>query len=79
MSIFWALMIPVIIFLGVIIPTWIIFHYITLWIRTRSGEGAEPVASAELDQLRALADRLEQRLASIETILDADAPDWRHK
>ncbi len=79
MSIFWALMIPVIIFLGIIIPTWIVFHYITLWMRMRSGDSADPTASAELDELRGLADRLEQRLVSIETILDADAPDWRHK
>ena len=79
MTIPWALAIPVIIFLGVIVPIWITFHYITVWMRMRSGNTANPAARAELDTLREVADRLEQRLVSIETILDADAPNWRRK
>jgi len=79
MSIPWALAIPVIIFLGIIVPTWIIFHHITLWLRMRSANSEDPVTNTELEQLRAVADRLEQRLVSIESILDADTPNWRHR
>ena len=80
MTIPWALAVPVIIFLGIIVPIWITFHYITLWLRMRSARGATtPAADAELTALRDVAERLERRLVSIETILDTDSPDWRHK
>ena len=78
MTIPWGLAVPVIIFLVVIVPLWITFHYITIWVRMRSekqtGGGGE-----NLEKLRSTAERLEQRLQSIETILDHEAPNWRPK
>lgn len=81
MSIPWALTIPVIIFVGVIVPLWITFHYITVWIRMRSGakKGHIIVEPAEMEGLRQSAERLEQRLETLETILDNEAPNWRKK
>lgn len=80
MSIPWALAVPVIIFLGIIVPMWIMFHYITVWIRLRTGHGAgAQVDSADIQRLQSAAERLERRLDSLETILDKEAPDWRHK
>jgi len=69
------LMIPVIIcgilFIGL---PWIIFHYITKWktaaTLTREDEDL-------LDELHDLARRLDERMCSIERIMQADNPNWR--
>ena len=79
MSIPWALAVPVIIFLGVIVPLLIGGHYITLWMRMRSEKSTARNPGSDVEELREVAERLEQRLDSLETILDADAPNWRHK
>ena len=79
MTIPWALAVPVIIFVAVIVPLWITFHYITVWARIRSDKHSPAGSAEELDKLRDTAERLEQRLESIETILDHEAPNWRHK
>ena len=78
----WALAVPGIILLGFIAPLWITYHYITVWMRMRAGTakpGKIVIERAELDRMRALAEGLEQRLESLETILDAEAPDWRKR
>ena len=49
-------------------------------VRMRSTKGeANPANDAQLQALARIADRLENRLESLETILDADAPNWRSK
>ena len=80
MTVPWALAIPVIIFVGLIVPLWIMFHYVTVWIRMRANKGAlDPAAAADMQALARTAEQLEQRLESLETILDADTPNWRDK
>ena len=76
----WALAVPGIIFLVVIAPLWIIFHYITVWKRMRAGTagpGRVVVDRVELERMRELCEQLERRLESLETILDVEAPEWR--
>ena len=78
----WALSVPGIIFLVVVVPLWILCHYATAWMRMRAsaaGPGKVVIERAELDRMRALADGLEQRIESLETILDAEAPGWRRR
>ena len=76
----WALAVPGVIFLGIIVPLWITFHYITTWMRIRAGaSGKRTIESEELERMQALAERLEQRIESLETILDTEAPDWRRR
>ena len=79
MSIPWALAVPVIIFLAIIVPLWITFHYITVWTRLRAEKKAGVGGGGDLAALSKVAERLEQRLDSLETILDTDAPNWRQK
>ena len=79
MNIAWALATPVIIFLAIIVPLWITFHYVTVWLRLRTESRHPTVGGEDLEQLHDTAERLEQRLDSIETILDAETPDWRQK
>ena len=78
----WALAVPGAIFLAFIVPLWIIFHYITVWKRMRAGTagpGMVAVDRAELERMRELSDQLETRIESLETILDAEAPEWRNR
>ena len=80
MQTFGFLSVPLIIFLAVVAPLWIFFHYVTKWKQMKRAGAADDqtvVDSRELRRMRDLADRLEQRIESLETILDADTPDWR--
>ncbi len=62
------------IFLTVVAPLWIIFHYITLWRRARRLSGEDEKALGELWQS---AQRMEGRIDALERVLDAEAPGWR--
>ena len=78
----WALAVPGIIFLLLVAPLWIIFHYTTVWKRIRAGSagpGKVTVDRADLERMRDLAGQLERRIDSLETILDAEAPEWRDR
>ena len=78
----WALAVPGIIFLLLVAPLWITFHYVTVWKRMRAGTagpGKVVVDRAELERMRELGERLEGRIESLETILDAEAPEWRDR
>ena len=78
----WALAVPGIIFLLLIAPLWVVFHYLTAWKRIRAGTagpGRVAVDSAELERMRELCGQLENRIESLETILDEEAPEWRKR
>ena len=78
----WALAVPGIIFLLLVAPLWVVFHYITAWKRIRAGTagpGRVAVDSAELERMRELCGQLENRIESLETILDEEAPEWRER
>lgn len=78
----WALAVPGIIFLGVIAPLWITYHYITVWLRIRAGAagpGKVVIDRAEFERLREIGEQLEERIESLETILDEEAPEWRKR
>ncbi len=69
--------VPLVLFLVLVMPLWIVFHYLTLWKRERRQHAGEVHRDQELQEL---AHRLEDRLDAIESILDNDAPAWRtHK
>ncbi|MCG6120213.1 MAG: envelope stress response membrane protein PspB [Blastomonas sp.] len=59
------------IFLGL---PWIIFHYITKW-----KTSATLTSSDEnlLEELHAMARRLDDRMDTVERIISSDNPDWR--
>jgi phage shock protein B len=59
------------IFLGL---PWIIFHYITKW---KSAATLTREDEDLLDELHDVARRLDERLCSIERILQAENPAWR--
>lgn len=65
-----------IILIAFVLPLWIIFHYITKW---KAMKGITPEDEASLTDLRASADRLEDRLRTMERIMDDEVPDWRSR
>ena len=79
----WALLaVPGVVFLVFIAPLWIVFHYLTAWKRMRAGTagpGKVVIDRAELERMREIGEQLEQRIQSLETILDDEAPEWRKR
>ena len=67
---------PIILLLTVVAPIAIIGHYVTEW-RKHKGLSAEDEAS--LTELRASAEKLDERVRTMERILDDEVPDWRKR
>lgn len=65
-----------ILFLIFVAPFWVIMHYITKWKATK---GLTHEEQRMLEELWHDSQRLESRLSTLETILDAQVPDWRNK
>jgi len=63
-------------FLIIVAPVWIIFHYLTRW---RSAKALSTDDERMLSELWESAQRMETRIHTLERILDTEAPGWRHK
>jgi len=63
-----------VLFLTIVAPLWIIFHYVTKW-RTARGLSAED--ERMLAELWESAGKMETRIVSLEKILDSESPGWR--
>ena len=73
-SILGLLFVPVIVFLVIVAPIWIIAHYITRWRQTRMLTSEDEKLLAELWNS---VDRMESRINTLERILDAEVAEWR--
>ena len=65
-----------ILLLTIVVPLWIIFHYVTKW---KQMKVITPEDEASFGDLRTAADRLEERLRTMERIMDDEIPDWRNR
>lgn len=65
-----------VLFMVVVAPVWIVFHYITQW---RSQRGLTAQDERMLAELWEIANRLEGRIQSLERVLDSEAPNWRNR
>jgi phage shock protein B len=65
-----------ILFLTIILPLWIILHYITKW---KSSKGLSSEDEKMLSEIWESANRMEDRINTLERILDVDSPDWRRR
>jgi phage shock protein B len=70
------LTIAVIVFIAVPAPLFIVLHFITKWKQSREISGGDEIM---LEDLWLLARGLEERLESLEIILDSELPNWRKK
>ena len=70
------LTLAVIVFIAIPAPLFIVLHFITKWKQSREISGGD---EKMMEDMWLLAQRLEERLESLETILDSELPDWRRR
>lgn len=70
------LMGPLLAFMVIVAPLWIIMHYRSL---NKKSEGLSVGEHEKLQQLTRIADSMSARIDTLEKILDAETPDWRKK
>jgi phage shock protein B len=67
---------PVIIFMIIVAPIWLILHYRS---KRQISQGFSEEEYTQLSELSELADKMADRIKTLEAILDAETPDWRNK
>ena len=75
-SVLGILFVPAVLFMVVVAPIWLVMHYRSKRRGQRALSGEE---RAELEKLTDLADRMGERIETLEAILDAETPDWRKR
>jgi phage shock protein B len=74
---FWQFMfVPTVLFLTIVAPIWITMHYRSV---NRSSRSLNTEDRQTIEQMLATVDKLVERIGVLETILDADHPDWRYQ
>lgn len=66
----------VILSLTILAPLFLVLHFITKWKQSREISGDDEQL---LEDLYQLSQRMEDRLETLEKILDHELPDWRKK
>lgn len=77
MSIFQFLITPLILFLVIVAPIWLVMHY-----RHKGRVTTSELSDEDSDVARRmtlLMEKMENRISTLEKILDADDPRWREK
>lgn len=64
----------VFIFMVLVLPIWIVAHYATRWRTTKTMSSGDEQLLSELWET---ANKMEDRVRTLERILDQEAPDWR--
>lgn len=70
------LMAPIIIFMVIVAPIWLILHYRS---KRQISQGLSAEEYQQLSELAESADKMSDRIQTLESILDAEAPQWREK
>lgn len=73
--------VPVVLFLVIVAPLWLILHYRAEARRERMGlaDPASPQDQELMARMVALLEKMEGRIGALEKILDADQPRWRDR
>jgi phage shock protein B len=61
-------------FITLCLPLWIILHYMTKW---KMSKGLSPEDEKMLSEVWESTNRMEERITTLERILDIEAPSWR--
>ncbi|WP_044842453.1 envelope stress response membrane protein PspB [Thalassomonas viridans] len=69
-------MVPVIIFMLVVAPIWLILHYRS---KRQVSQGLSEEEYIQLSELSETADKMAERIKTLEAILDVETPNWRDK
>ncbi|CAB0149886.1 Phage shock protein B [Pseudidiomarina piscicola] len=68
--------VPLILFMIFVAPIWVIMHYRS---KRKISQGLSETELQDLQQLTQQAERMRERIKTLESILDADAPTWRQR
>lgn len=71
-----AIFVPIVVFLTIVAPIWIIVHYRT---KAKSVDGLTSRERAELHEMIDVANKMAARIETLEAILDVESPGWRDK
>jgi phage shock protein B len=72
-----AVLAVAVIFMLVIAPLWLILHYVARGKAARNG--FDPAQLQRLQELQQATLNMQERIATLETILDAKVQDWRRQ
>lgn len=67
---------PIIVFMVIVAPIWLILHYRS---KKQINQGLSEEEYATLQELADRAEKMADRIHTLESILDAEAPQWRNK
>ena len=76
MSVVEFLVVPVIIFMVIVAPIWLVLHYRS---QSKVNRGLSKEETEALVLLTQKSERMSERLKTLEAILDAEVPDWRER
>ncbi len=71
-----VLMAPIIVFMVVVAPLWLILHYRS---KKQVSQGLSEHEHRQLLELAQKADKMAERVETLEALLDQEAPQWRQK
>lgn len=71
-----VIMAPVIIFMIIVAPIWLVLHYRS---KKQVSQGLSQEEYIQLSDLSEVADTMADRIQTLEAILDAETPNWRAK
>ncbi len=66
--------VPIILFTIFVAPIWVIMHYRS---KNKIGQGLSDAELSKLNELAARAEKMADRIKTLEAILDAESPKWR--
>ena len=76
MNPFEMLVVPIVLFMVIVAPTWIVLHYRSA---NRSSSQMNEDDRQALEDMLVAVYQLAERIESLESILDADHPSWREE
>ncbi|MCF6434550.1 envelope stress response membrane protein PspB [Pseudoalteromonas sp. MMG022] len=71
-----VLVAPIIIFMAVVAPLWLILHYRS---KKQVSQGLSEHEHRQLIELANKAEKMAERVETLEALLDQEAPQWRRK
>ena len=71
-----AFAVPLMMFMVFVAPIWVIMHYRS---KRKISEGLSDTELTQLNDLSQRAEKMADRIATLEAILDAESPNWRRE
>lgn len=76
-----TIFVPIIVFMTVVAPLWLILHYRAMARRDKMGLAApsSPEEQELMSRMISLLEKMEGRIVTLEKILDSEHPRWRER